>query len=226
MVLMTYPFEIHDESLGFANKHYPDLETLKRITLVSPKEREEIVRLYFTEGIPFAFLNNPILFEKIREWLGKHIQVNPKTITITGSARIGYTLNPNKIQGTAFSNSSDLDFIIVDEELFNSLEKDFIKFVAIFKNSSDAKIKSRTYLLENIIEIERNLPKGFIDHWKIPNWKELESTNNLYGRLLHLLERMKVTADSPQPVKATVRVYKDWNSCIDRISFNLNSALK
>ena len=223
---MIYPFEIHDESSGFANKHYPDLDTLKKITLVSKKEREEIVRLYFTEGIPFAFLNNPVLFEKIREWLGKHIQVNPKSITITGSARIGYTLNPYKTQGKKFSNSSDLDFIIIDEALFNRLENDFLDFIKILSKSTDAKIAANNTLLENILEIERNIPNGFIDHWKIPNRKDLETTNTIYKQLYHLLERMKVTNDSPQPVKATVRIYKDWDSCINRISFNLNSALK
>lgn len=223
---MTYPFEIHGESSGFANKHYPDLETLKKITLVSRNEREEIVRLYFTEGIPYAFLNNPVLFEKIRAWLGKHIQVNPKAITITGSARIGYSLNPYKTPGKKFSNESDLDFIIVNEELFNKLALDFFDCIEIVSKSSDSKISANKVLLENILEIERNIPKGFIDHWKIPNWRELETTNNLYSRLHHLLERMKITKDSPIPVKATVRVYKDWESCIDRISFNLNSALK
>lgn len=223
---MTYPFEIHDESSGFANKHYPDLETLKKVTLVNRNERAEIVRLYFTEGIPFAFLNNPVLFEKIREWLGKHIEVNPKAITITGSARIGYSLNPNKVQGKVFSNSSDLDFIIVDRELFKKLEFEISDFARVFKSKPDSFIEKHLHLINNILEIKRNSSKGFIDHWKIPNWKELNTTNNLYSRLHHLLERMRITKDSPTPVKATVRVYEDWDSCIDRISFNLNSALK
>ncbi|MES2568110.1 MAG: hypothetical protein V4565_14640 [Bacteroidota bacterium] len=223
---MIYPFEIHEGSLGFANKHYPDLETLKRITLVNRNERTEIVRLYFTEGIPFAFLNNPVLFEKIRVWLGRHIDVNPKAVSITGSARIGYSLNPYKTPGKIFSNESDLDFIIVDNSLFGKLEEDFFACVKIFASSSDSKISTNRMLLENILEIERNIPKGFIDHWKIPNWRDLNTTNNLYSRLHHLLERLKITKDSPIPVKATVRVYKDWDSCVDRISFNLNSALK
>lgn len=223
---MIYPFEIHEKSSDFANKHYPDLETLRKITLVSKKEREEIVRLYFTEGIPYAFLKNPVLYEKIREWLSKHIEINPKNITITGSARIGYTLNPNKEQGKIFSNSSDLDFIIVDEILFNKLEIDFIRFLESFNRNADSYIEVNETLLNNILEIERNIPNGFIDHWKIPNRKEFKDTNQLYSILHHLLERMKATKDSLNPSKATVRVYKDWNSCIDRISLNLNWALK
>lgn len=223
---MTYPFEIHDESSSFANKHYPDLETLKKVTLINRNERAEIVRLYFTEGIPYAFINNPVLFEKIRVWLGKHIEVNPKTISLTGSGRIGYTLNPNKEQGKKFSNSSDLDFIIVDKELFIKLGNELSDFARIFKSKPDSFIEKHQYLINNILEIERNIPRGFIDHWKIANWQALKATNNLYSLLKHLLERMKITKDSPTPVKATVRIYKDWDSCIDRISFNLNSALK
>lgn len=223
---MIYPFEIHENSSYFANKHYPDLETLKKITLVSKKEREEIVRLYFTEGIPYAFLGNPVLYEKIREWLGKHIEINPKTITITGSARIGYTLNPNKMQGKKFSDSSDLDFIIVDEILFDKLETDFIKFLESLNMHPDSYLENNETLLNNILEIERNIPNGFIDHWKIPNKKEFKHTNQLYSILHHLLERLKATKDSPNPSKATVRVYKNWNYCIDRISLNLNWALK
>ncbi|MBL7911083.1 MAG: hypothetical protein JNJ41_08535 [Bacteroidia bacterium] len=224
---MIYPFEINDYSLDFAEKHYPDLATLKKINLVSHRERVDIVRIYFTEGIPFAFIKNPILYEKIRVWLAKHFEVDPKSISITGSARIGYTLNPNKVQGTAFAQNSDLDLILVDEKFFNYMVDDYFSFVEQLNSKLSQNYGRYEHLLNNTLEIERSITRfGFIDQWKIPDWSGLPKVNIAYSHLRHLTERMSVTNNCPRVSKASIRIYKDWESCVNRLSININAALK
>lgn len=224
---MIYPFHIDKESKDFADKHYPSLETLRKIRLVNFNERLDIVRIYFTEGIPFAFLNNPILYEKIRDWLGKHFNVNPKSISITGSGRIGYSLNPYKLQGKKFSNESDLDFFIVDQTLFNDIVKDYFKFVELLSRRIGSNIKDYETLINNSIQIQKNISfNGFVDQEKIPNWNGLPKINLVYSRLDHLKKRMHITDNCPQIRKTSVRIYKDWGSCINQLSINISSALK
>ncbi len=224
---MIYPFEIDNNSLDFAEKHYPDLPTLKKINLVSQKERVDIVRLYFTEGIPYAFIKNPVLYEKIRVWLARHLEVNPKSISITGSARIGYTINPNKIQGTPFTANSDLDFIIVDETFFNNMVIDYFKFVEQLNSKLSQNQMKYEYLLNQVLEIERSITRyGFIDQWKIPNWSGLSKLNLTNNNLIHLIERMNITNNCPQVSKASIRIFKDWESCVNRLTYNIHDALK
>lgn len=224
---MIYPFEIDNHSLDFAEKHYPDLATLKKINLVSHKERVDIVRIYFTEGIPFAFIKNPILYEKIRVWLAKHLEVNPKSVSITGSARIGYTINPYKVQGTAFTPNSDLDFILVDERFFNNMVNDYFTFVEQLNSKLKQNHNKYEHLINNTLEIERCISRfGFIDQWKIPDWSGLPTVNLTYNHLRHLIERMNVTNNCPRVSKASIRIYRNWESCVDRLSLNIHSALK
>ena len=70
-----------------------------------------IARLWLSEGIPFAFKDCPAIYESIRVWLSSRLLVHPKDISITGSARLGQSLAPQKL-GKEFSHESDLDLFI------------------------------------------------------------------------------------------------------------------
>ena len=38
-----------------------------------------------------------------------------------------------------------------------------------------------------------------------------------------LVEKLKLTGKGPKPLRASVRIYADWDSLINRISYNLRS---
>ncbi|MFS6701099.1 hypothetical protein, partial [Staphylococcus aureus] len=59
--------------------------------------KEAIARLWLSEGIPFAFKKSPALYEVVRVWLGTRLNVDPKEIHLSGSARIGQSLAPAKL---------------------------------------------------------------------------------------------------------------------------------
>lgn len=74
------PFKV-DGRLERLLSQYPDsTQFLEAATsLVS---REMLVRLWLTEGIPFAFRDCPALYETTRAWLAARWRVCPKEITL------------------------------------------------------------------------------------------------------------------------------------------------
>src|SRR4029077_2344964 len=122
------PFSVAAEFLQLKDT-YPDPGQLTRAARVANfYEHEGLVRLWLSEGIPFAFREFPGLYEVVRGWLGSKLGIHPKTITLIGSARIGYSLAPHPAFGRAFSAKSDLDFAVVSESLFSTLSASVTKW--------------------------------------------------------------------------------------------------
>jgi hypothetical protein len=70
---MAKPFEA-DESLQRLLDPHPTPEKFREaLHLASRRSREEVVRLWLTEGVPFAFRGLPIAYEEVRTWLGARL---------------------------------------------------------------------------------------------------------------------------------------------------------
>ena len=220
-------FKINNRSKCFSEQHYPDLDNMSNFIHVSNDEQKEIIRIYLTEGIPFIFFRNPILYEKIRTFLGQKLEINPKSISITGSGRLGYSLSPlNSKFGKPFEDKkSDLDFFIIDECWFNKLTYDFNVYKDWLNTSPILDEKTLTRYRANRTLIEKNLTYGFIDQDKLPDMTIFNNTKYIYAILRDLLKIMGNSVNCPQPKDASIRVYRDWQSCIDRISLNVKSAV-
>lgn len=220
-------FNVNNRSLKFAGHLYPDIELMKNILSVSKDEQYEIIRQYFTEGVPSAFSKNPVLYEKIRTFLGGKIGVNAKSISITGSARIGYSLSPigNKFGRQYDEKKSDLDFFAVDANLFNNVSADFNLFVQWLNSPTNTNV-NMVLLRENERVIAKSILNGFIDQDKIPDLINFPTVKSIYSSLRELLRIMGDTKNCPQPKKTSIRIYKDWNSCIKRITLNITDALE
>ena len=75
---------------------YPSPVLLKDVYCsINNNERLGVIRLWITEGIPYAFKNHPLLYEEIRAFIAKGVSVHTKEVTLVGSARIGYSLSEN-----------------------------------------------------------------------------------------------------------------------------------
>ena len=106
---MAQSFEVQ-EGLRKLLAPYPSPEEFREaLGDVSKRSREHVVRLWLTEGTPFAFHNCPALYEEMRRWLGIRLEVCPKEITVVGSARIGFSLVKGQDFGRPFDKNSDLD---------------------------------------------------------------------------------------------------------------------
>ena len=120
------------------------------------------MRLWLTEGIPFAFGNYPVAYEEMRGWLGARLTVCPKQITLLGSGRIGFSLTRARF-GRPFGHDSDLDLSIVSDTLFHRFAEAFGRWK---QDYSEGAIRprndtERTYWNQNLQFGEKNLPLGF-----------------------------------------------------------------
>jgi len=203
---------------------YPPLEQIRALGDQSERRsREAFVRLWLTEGIPFAFRDCPAIYEDLRGWLAARIGVHPKEVTLLGSARLGYSLGGGSNLGQPFGPRSDFDFGIVSSRLFTRLCDLFEAWKHDYANGAvRPRHKRECHLWDANLHFGRqNLPQGFFDPNKIPTLDRYPLAQELGQSMWVLLEKLKQTPDAPIPKRASIRVYDGWNSLVERVSFNL-----
>ena len=214
---------------GLISGHYPSAEIVAQAaSRIQENEVKQFLRLWVTEGIPFAFFESPMIYEAVREWMAKDLGVNPKLITLVGSARIGYSLSPHPTFGKAFNKQSDLDFVVISDTLFNELvsafelfKLDYTKGLITPKNENENK-----YWDENIIRLPKNISKGFINSNKIPNYPRYEKAQHINKLMYKLINNLNKTPKAPICYKASVRVYKNWDAFTNQLGLNLSEMFK
>ena len=104
---------------------YPPADEVFAAVGAGKRERAVLARLWISEGIPFAFRKCPGLYEEVRNWLAAGLELDAKQISVVGSARLGYSLAPERWGKPYRPDSSDVDFFAVSASLFDSLRDDF-----------------------------------------------------------------------------------------------------
>lgn len=224
---LTKPFQI-DAPLSSLKVRHPDPDTLKSIISGSTRRGREIfVRLWLTEGEPFAFRECPGIFEEMRGWLALRLQLHPKEFTLVGSARTGYSLAPEPKYGTPFSADSDLDLATVSGTLFQEIYGEFQNFCDDYQSNLIAPRSEfeRRCWDENLEFGRMNCPKGFFDANKLPNLPRYKQSQRINQTMWALCKKLESTPDAPQPKRASLRIYRDWSALINRVSLNLKWAL-
>jgi hypothetical protein len=201
---------------------FPDLKALLSIQN-SWDDVQAVARQWLTEGIPYAFIDNPFLYEAIRAWLAKNIQVNPKEITLIGSARLGYAISTGK----KFSPNSDLDLTCISDSIFKT-------FISVFQqwkqDYEDGRIHPDPYYIrkywdDNLENVPNNIRHGFIDTNRVPNLSQYPVARMFNNTLWLLKAKLDITSGAPKIRKGSLRIYKDWNSFITQLALNLSKTL-
>ena len=216
-----------EESLQKLSDPHPAPEKFREaLRGISRRSREEVVRLWLTEGAPFAFRARPVIYEEMRGWLGACLNVCPKEITVVGSARIGFSLARSQF-GRSFSRESDLDLSIVSEVLFGAIAETFSRWRQDYREGRVHPRSERERALweQNLEFGERNLPSGFFDANKIPTFDPYPLVQRIQQTMWALTKKLEVTPDAPTPPRASTRVYRNWQDLIRRVSFNLYTVL-
>lgn len=220
------PFLISSDAIDF-RELYPDPLLLRKVYLnTNYSERLGIIRLWMTEGIPYAFKSHPLLFEEIRDFIAKSLKVETKEISLVGSARIGYSLS-KKEWGRPFNSKSDYDFIIVSNILYSNIVKDFQKWVKDLhtRKISPRNVNEMNYWLENIRYLDQQIPKGFIQTKFIPYDINYTTIKKCYDTIWLLKKKFVATEIAPRVSDTSIRVYSTWTSCVNQMHINFNSAL-
>lgn len=203
---------------------YPDAKKLLAAAANGGEHsKRAIARLWLSEGIPFAFKANPALYESVRDWLATRIEVDPKEINLTGSARIGQSLAPSKI-GTSFGEHSDLDIFIVSNPLFDRMKADFNLWSYHFEvGEVKARNESeRRYWVSNNQRGPSSIQRGFLDSKLVPNFKDYKTIQNTADTMWLLKKKLDITDGAPTIKSASVRCYKDWSSYARQMVINLS----
>jgi len=223
---LVNPFQLSIHGKDF-HALYPDPDDLKTVFINTKNdERFGIIRLWITEGIPYAFKDCPLLYEKARVFIAKGVKVETKEVSLVGSARIGYSLSKHE-WGRPFNTKSDLDFTIVSNNLYASIVSDFQNWV---KDLETGKILPKGHRemdiwLANIKQLDEQIPKGFIQTKMIPYNSNYPAVKNCYDTIYLFRKKLGVTEMAPRISDASIRVYSSWKSCITQLSVNFKSAL-
>lgn len=216
------PFNIPSR-LEQLTDRFPSAHNLKDTALKgSTHTRNAIARLWLSEGIPFAFKDNPGIYDALRCWLSLRLQVNPKDINIQGSAKIGQSLSPHKL-GKDLSQNSDLDLFIISFELFTKVKNEFIRWSSDFDNEH---IKPRNsneekFWIDNIKRLPKTIERGFIDPHLIPSFERYELIVLILNSMDILVRKLEVTPKAFHPKSASIRIYKNWDAFVRQTEINL-----
>jgi hypothetical protein len=195
---------------------------------IEKRDLNRFVRIIMTEGIPFACQRFPMQFEFARGRAAEALGIHPKQISLTGSARIGYSLSPNQFGKTFEPLTSDIDLFVVDSKLFDGLVDDFDNFIEAWKSDSigPQNKKQEQYWNSSRDKDPHNIENGFLDAYHIPAEKRFPTSYRISYAAIVFEKNLEQQMGRKVGSKAKIRVYRDWHGAIDRITFNIKSALK
>jgi hypothetical protein len=213
------PFKVSNHMRDLKSA-YPDAEDLLNIAKQGGESaRCAIARQWLSEGIPYAFKDCPAIYESLREWLALRLDVDPKDVSITGSARIGQSLAPSKL-GKQFDETSDLDIFIVNEKLFDRLKADYLVWSDEYESHRVMPSNNReaTFWKDNLYRCPKNIARGFIDTKLIPNYEKYQMVRRVEQTTFLLKGKLAATEYAPNVSHVSVRCYKSWSSYVNQIS--------
>ena len=201
---------------------YTPKEAFMKITstgMPSDSDIDSFIRLYIFENIPYFIIEKTLIFDKIRQKIAENLEINDTDIKLTGSAKLGFSLNPKQWLKDYSHDSSDLDFFIISNKLYNILMQDINDWRNNICNANERDLFAR---------IEKNAERGFIDTWHIPRRHKNtdKCANSMYNACLNIntLAGRKIVPTNGK--SASIRCYKDNAAAIKQIKLNINAALK
>jgi len=95
-----------------------DLSSEEFVERLIKEPLARVVQQYIFEGTPFAFRDAPDTLTLLESHLGAALGIQRNDIKLVGSAKMGFSLNPDNFP-RRFGDESDLDVVIVSERLFD-----------------------------------------------------------------------------------------------------------
>ena len=191
---------------------------------VSELEHRLLLNHLIRFNVPFIFREKPLIFEHIRNYLSYLLDIEIGEILIIGSSKTGFSMSPTKY-GKAFSEKSDVDFTFVNQKLFNNLKIDFETWRDHYTSKKiqlPSTDKEKELWNENLICVNRNIKRGFVDSWKLPNrdcCPHAKQINNaMYLINLKLKEKFAIITNH-----SSARIYKDFKCFYKQLKLNIDS---
>jgi len=197
----------------------------------SPDWKPDVFRyvaLWLTEGIPYVLSETPIVYEYAREHLATRLHEKTRNIGITGSARSGYSLAPEKFGMRYQAGTSDLDLFLVSANWFDQLVRDFELFLARYRSqlAEPRNERERAFFDNNAREAPATIGRGFIDQWRVPAASRYTHARELGragdGFRQHINREVR---PANRIGRLSIRVYRDWDTAVRQIGGSVLRAL-
>lgn len=158
----------------------------------------DFVSHFIFEPIPFIFENKMASWIKWKSELGTALEVDPKDIVLTGSASLGFSLNPHK-HYKEFDEESDIDCGIISPHHFDiawrHLRYSSPNWLTLDPTTKKAiKTHRRSYVFEGTIATDKIL--GILP----------------FGRTWQLALDKMATLEPTKNRDIKLRIYKDYDS--------------
>src|SRR5580704_15190362 len=89
---------------------YPEGEALiAAVRQMARSDSELFVRAWLAEGLPWVFREAPALYGVFRRDIATRMDVDGHEVTLVGSARLGFSLKPDRLGRGYRDGGSDLD---------------------------------------------------------------------------------------------------------------------
>jgi hypothetical protein len=194
----------------------------KALIAVSTDRVDYLVQAYVRDRTPSAFEQTPMLWGALRAWLTKRVNsqcqvsISPWEWGLNGSANLGFSASPDKF-GTRFGAHSDLDFFVVNAELYDKVVREARLF-------SVSNFEAQRY--RNAREtVNRQLNRGlFLDTKQIPASEKFPINATLLNEVSIVVDKLHI--ESYPVERSFVRVYKNWNGLAHQLRLNILSLRK
>lgn len=86
-----------------------------------------LVKIFILEGTPCVFKNSPMKYMVFKEQVADRFNIGSQDVRIVGSAKLGFSPSPSQKFGNSFSETSDVDVVLVSEHLFHQGSREVFK---------------------------------------------------------------------------------------------------
>lgn len=103
-----------------------------------------IIDNHLFNGTPFYSMNQPDVHARMMSAVSDGLQIPQGDICVVGSARVGFSLSPNKF-GEQFNQFSDIDVLVVSTSIFDESWLDMLSYrrkgKAVLRSSTKRRLK-------------------------------------------------------------------------------------
>ncbi|MDR3653634.1 MAG: hypothetical protein P4L34_11785 [Paludibacter sp.] len=189
-------------------------------------EQKSYINYVIVNNSPYIFREIPLLYEQIVQYLADELGLGFADVKLIGSAKTGFSISPKPSFGNPFTENSDLDFTVINDALFENLRTEFELWAEMYTNQMlSPKDIEKPYWDDNLTIVRKNIERGFIDTYKIPNRDPFPLTRKINDSLFLITYKLN-EFHGIKNKKSSLRVYKDGVTFLNQLKLNTESVLR
>ncbi|WP_218011752.1 hypothetical protein [Bacillus cereus] len=134
-----------------------NLETFKKDLMNQNLTDSDIVDQHILFGSPYIFKNDEQQYFSLKRIIAEQFGLSPTNVIMVGSAKLGFSIAPKKLW-TPIHDNSDIDMVIISEELYDQYWKQLLEFNI-----------NLTYRTEKEDDLYRDFLEYFFKGWLRPD---------------------------------------------------------